>query len=162
MAQVKRRSWRLFKKHLHIDFINQHPSIYLARYLSNFGEGLVVCQNAAGIVEIGDHNQSRAIADPFLNLRWHQAKAISKPAIKSFHVGAQVVGQRQKRFVSRTLKEHFVTGIDQSSHRQMVCECGAGGCDNAIRVNSMPRSESLNQRFVTVAGDSSSRCEASS
>ena len=111
---MKGRSRRLCEKHLEINLINQYASVSLSRQLANFFQRFVIGQNATGIMEVSEHDQSRAWAQVTFDLNRRNAEAVLKRALETFDVGAKVVGQCDQRLICRTLEQYLVADAEDA------------------------------------------------
>src|SRR5262249_52497727 len=69
---------------------------------------------------------------------------------ESLDVGPVISGGRKQWLINRMFDQHFITGLDESGHRDEVRHRRAGCCDDTVRWYAAVHSDRLLQRLEAI------------
>src|ERR1041384_3696318 len=95
---------RLFKQSFYVNFVDEYARANASCNLTDLLQRRIFDQNAAGIVKVGQYDQTRVWCDERFDLLDYNAKAIFKRAREAFHFGAEVTNYRKHRLVRRVFE----------------------------------------------------------
>src|SRR5207302_7079834 len=154
ISDGKAKGSGLPKKHLEIDLVHQNAHARAKSQLTDGADHFRGEKRAAGIVQIGEHDEARRGGDGALEFVQVHHEARFEAARKALHARAKIVGDVEKRAVGGLLEEHLVAGIKDGGHGEMIGHGSSGSGDDAFLRNAGVLREALLKRPVAVSAGS--------
>ncbi|OLC98322.1 MAG: hypothetical protein AUH86_05405 [Acidobacteria bacterium 13_1_40CM_4_58_4] len=144
----------LAQEHFEVDLVDQDVRADAMSQLADGEKRFCSDERAAGIVQIGKHNEPRGGRDGTLQFFEVDGESGFESARKALHDRAEIFRDIEKRTVGGLLEENFVAGLENGSHGEMVGHGGASGGDDAFFRDTCMLREALLQRGVAVSARS--------
>src|SRR5688572_15453757 len=121
------------------------------RNFPNFPKRSLINGNSARIVRISEDDQACSLINQLLNFLRLDSKSVLGIPFKALDVRPQVLRQSKYRLIRGPLNQDLISRIDQCRHCQVIGETSAGRGNYALRIDSVPLRQFVNQWLIAVA-----------